>query len=54
MLIPSWMNIHNGNIMDYTAHSFFTGCSHMLWPLGGKSIIEPSTRASNSPYLSEA
>ena len=53
MLTSSWMNIHNRNLVDYTTHYFFTGCSHMLWPLGGKNMIKPSARASVSPHLSE-
>ena len=53
MLMPSCMNIHNGNLIDSTAHSFFTGCSHMLWLPGGKNMIKPFAGASNSPFLSE-
>ena len=53
MLMPSWMNVHDGNLMDYTTSSLYTGCSHTLWPLGGKNIIEPSSGASDSPCLSE-
>ena len=49
VLMPSWMNIHNGNLTDYTPHSFFTGCSCMLQPLGGKNVIKPSARAGWQP-----
>ena len=47
MLMPSWLNIHDGNLMDSTAHSFFTGCSHTLLPPGGKNMIKPFVRAGN-------
>ena len=52
-LIPSRMNIYDGNLMDFTAHSFCTTCFCMLWPPRGKDMTEPSVGAGDSPWLSE-
>ena len=51
VLMLSLMNVHNKNHVDYTAHSFYTGCSCMLQALGGKNMIKPSARAGDSPCL---
>ena len=34
--MPSWMNIHDGNLMDPTTNSFCTRCFNMLQPQGKK------------------
>ena len=53
MLMPSWMNIHDGNFTDSTTHSFCTRCFHMMQPLEEMKMTKSFAGASNNLCLSE-